>query len=116
MTKQVVMAVDVALVVVFSIIGVLSHSESLASRLVPVMWPFLVACLVAWAIMLLRHRPVGTIGAGVFVWLVTAFGGLALRAAAGGGTQFAFMVVTTVVTGLFLVGWRALFRKKLAAA
>ncbi|MEL4505813.1 DUF3054 domain-containing protein [Luteococcus sp. H138] len=115
MTKQVVLAIDLALVVLFSIIGVLSHSESLLSRLIPVVWPFLVACAIAWLIMLWRKRPVGTLGAGVFVWLVTAWGGLALRAATGGGTQTAFIVVTTVVTGLFLVGWRLLLSKKLTA-
>ncbi|GAB2470933.1 DUF3054 domain-containing protein [Luteococcus sediminum] len=114
MTKQVALAIDMVLVVVFSIIGVLSHDGDLANRLVPVAWPFLLACAVAWAILLLRRRPVGTVMAGVFVWLVTAWGGLALRAAVGGGTAFAFMVVTTVVTGLFLVGWRLIFRKKLA--
>ncbi|MFZ2261189.1 DUF3054 domain-containing protein [Luteococcus japonicus] len=113
MTKQVALALDLALVVLFSIIGVLSHSESLVSRLAPVVWPFLVACAVAWLILLWRHRPVGTLAAGVFVWLCTALGGLGLRAAAGGGTQTAFIIVTLVVTGIFLVGWRLLLRKKL---
>lgn len=115
MPKQLVLAVDVALVMLFALIGVLSHHESLASRWATVVWPFLVACLVAWAVLLWRRRPVGTVGSGVFVWLVTAWGGLALRVAAGGGFAVSFGIVTTVVTGIFLLGWRLLLRRRLAS-
>jgi len=40
------------------------------------------------------------------VWPVTVGLGLALRVATGGGFAWAFGLVTFVVLGLFLVGWR----------
>ncbi|WP_420175003.1 DUF3054 domain-containing protein [Luteococcus sp. OSA5] len=113
MSKQVVLAVDLVLVVIFSIMGVLSHSGSLVERLIPVAWPFLTACMVAWAILLLRRRDVGSLASGVFVWLVTVVGGLSLRVAAGSTAATAFIIVTAVTLALFLIGWRLLLRKKL---
>lgn len=112
MPKQTALVVDLALVCLFAAIGVLSHHESLTARWPVVVWPFLVACLVAWAVLLVRKRPVGTLDAGVFVWLVTAWGGLALRVAGGGGFQLSFGIVTTMFTGLFLLGWRALLGRR----
>lgn len=108
------MAVDLVLVVVFSIMGVLSHDGNLLDRLLPVSAPFLVACLVAWAILLLRRRPVGGLAAGVFVWLITVVGGLSLRVATGSTAATAFIIVTATTLALFLIGWRLLFRKKLS--
>ncbi|HIW30196.1 MAG TPA: DUF3054 domain-containing protein [Candidatus Luteococcus avicola] len=115
MQKQIVMLVDLVLVVVFAATGRASHSENILSGLVHTAWPFLVACMVAWAILLLRRRPVSTVGAGVFVWLVTAVGGLVLRMSSGTSAAWSFWIVATAVLGLLLVGWRAIFRKKLAA-
>lgn len=113
MSKQVVMGIDLVLVVLFAAIGRASHDENILSGLVRTAWPFLVACLVAWAILLLRRRPVGTLAAGVFVWLITAWGGLALRMATGTSAAASFWVVATVALGLFLVGWRLLARGRL---
>lgn len=113
MTKQLALAIDLVLVAVFAAIGVLSHHENLATRWPVAVWPFLVACLVAWAVLLLRHRPVGGMAGGVFIWLVTAWGGLALRAASHQGVALSFCIVATVVTGIFLLGWRLLARRRL---
>lgn len=115
MRKPAVMAVDLVLVIIFAAIGRASHHEAVFTGLARTAWPFVLACLVAWAVLLIRRRPVTTPGAGVFVWLVTAWGGLALRVASGTSAAFPFMVVATIVTGLFLVGWRVLLRRRLTA-
>jgi hypothetical protein len=40
------------------------------------------------------------------VWLVTVVLGLVLRVVTGGGFAWSFGVVTLIVLGVFLVGWR----------
>lgn len=114
MTKQVALALDLLLVVVFAAIGRASHREDVLTGLVATAWPFVVACLVGWAILLLRRRPVGSVASGIFLWLVTAWGGLGLRMATGTSAAPAFWVVTTIAVGLFLVGWRLLARRHVA--
>ncbi|GAA1393289.1 DUF3054 domain-containing protein [Luteococcus peritonei] len=116
MTKQVALAIDLVLVVVFAALGRASHQENIFAGLVHTAWPFLVACMVGWAILLLRRRPALTVASGVFLWLVTAWGGLALRMATGTSARVPFWIVTTVVLGLFLVGWRLLARRRVAQA
>ena len=49
--------------------------------------------------------PVRVHGSAV-VWLVTAVVGLALRVVTGGGFAWSFGLVTLVVLGTFLIGWR----------
>jgi hypothetical protein len=101
------LVVDLGFVLLFATVGRLSHEEGLAvSGVLGVAWPFAVALLVGW---LEAHRrsgwPVRLPGA-VTVWLLTAVLGLVLRVATGGGFAWSFGVVTLVVLGGFLVGWR----------
>jgi hypothetical protein len=42
------------------------------------------------------------------VWLTTVVLGLVVRVLAGGGFAWSFGVVTLVVLGVFLMGWRYL--------
>lgn len=114
MQKTTVLLVDLVLVVVFAAIGRASHDENVFAGLAKTALPFLVACGIAWAILLLRRRPVGTMASGVFIWLVTAWGGLALRMASGTSARWPFWIVATVALGVLLLGWRAVMRKKLA--
>lgn len=112
MQKQHFIIIDLILVAVFATIGRASHQESLApSGIFHTAWPFMTALLVAWAVMLLRKRPTATLGAGVFVWLVTVVGGMFLRRWAGDGTATAFIIVATIVLAVFLVGWRLIWTK-----
>lgn len=100
-------AVDVALVLLFATIGRFSHEEGLTvAGVLGVAWPFLVALCAGWV--LARRRsgwPVRMPGS-TTVWVVTAVLGLVLRVATGGGFAWSFGVVTLVVLGVFLVGWR----------
>lgn len=102
--------IDLVAVIVFALIGRASHDENPVLGLVHTAWPFVVACLVAWALVTWRRiEPMA--GAGfVFVWLVTAWGGLGLRLLSGTSARWPFWIVATVVTGLFLGGWRLVVR------
>jgi hypothetical protein len=98
---------DLAFVLLFATIGRASHAEGVtATGVIGVAWPFVAALLVGW---LVAHRrsgwPVRMPGS-TTVWLVTTVLGLVLRVATGGGFAWSFGVVTVVVLGVFLVGWR----------
>jgi len=103
----VALVVDLAFVLLFATIGRLSHEEGASVAGVHgVAWPFAAAQLVGW---LVAHRRSGwpvRIPGSATVWLVTAVLGLVLRVATGGGFAWSFGVVTLVVLGLFLIGWR----------
>ncbi len=58
-------------------------------------------------------RPV--VEAGPHVWVITVVGGLLLRVVSGGDAPIAFILVTTAVLALLLIGWRALLRKQIEA-
>ena len=103
----VALVVDLAFVLLFATIGRLSHEEGVTlAAVLGVAGPFVVALLVGW---LVAHRvsgwPVRMPGS-TTVWLVTVVLGLVLRVATGGGFAWSFGVVTLVVLGLFLIGWR----------
>ncbi|MGA4668452.1 DUF3054 domain-containing protein [Propionibacteriaceae bacterium Y1923] len=109
MGKQYAIVVDLALVVVFAVIGRASHGGSLGpGAIFGTAWPFLTACLVAWAVMLIRKRDHLGIGAGIFVWFITWAGGMFFRVSGGDTAAIPFVVVAAAVLALFLVGWRVL--------
>jgi peptidoglycan/LPS O-acetylase OafA/YrhL len=99
--------VDACLVLVFATVGRASHDEGLdVAGVLGVAWPFLGGLAVGWLVARRRGAwPVGLRG-GALVWLVTALGGLVLRVLAGGGFAWSFGLVTLLVLGIFLVGWR----------
>jgi hypothetical protein len=103
----VALVVDLAFVVLFATIGRASHDEGLTvGGVVGVAFPFAVALLVGWLAAQRRSGwPVRVPGSAT-VWLVTSVLGLALRVATGGGFAWSFGIVTLVVLGVFLVGWR----------
>lgn len=113
---------DVAVIAVFVLLGRNSHDEGLSpASVLTVAGPFLIAAAVSWAALLLWHRsvqgevsgptlaPLRTVWPdGVTVWLGTVVLGLVLRRFAfGDGTAIAFVIVTTAMLGVGLVGWRA---------
>lgn len=102
--------VDAVLVLIFAVIGRASHQEDPGGFLLTA-WPFLVALVVGHALAALMgsgpRRPWSLLW-GVTVWVVTVAGGMLLRIVAGDSAQVAFIIVATIVLGVFLVGWRAL--------
>ncbi|MFT4258521.1 DUF3054 domain-containing protein [Microbacterium sp.] len=102
--------VDAVLVLVFAVIGRASHSED-PLGLFATAWPFLVALLVGHVVAAVQGRRAPrpwTILWGAIVWVVTVVGGLLLRVATGSTAEPPFIIVATLVLGLFLIGWRAL--------
>ncbi|MGW8484309.1 DUF3054 domain-containing protein [Microbacterium sp. NPDC055903] len=119
-SPAVTIVIDAVLVVVFCLLGGLSHSlgePDAVARIVFSIWPFLAALIVVHGVALAVRVDASRVAVGVLIWLVTVAGGMALRAATGQGTAVAFIVVTAVVLALFLVGWRlvaAILRRRRA--
>lgn len=101
---------DAVLVLVFAVIGRASHDESPAGFLITA-WPFLVALLVGHLVAAAlpgRPRRPWTLLWGAVVWIVTVLGGILLRLSTGDTAEVPFIIVATIVLGVFLLGWRAL--------
>ncbi|WP_203417014.1 DUF3054 domain-containing protein [Jiangella ureilytica] len=100
---------DVALVLLFVLIGRRTHDDPLSLvGLARTAWPFAAGVAAGWVVAVLRRRPPAALVTGVTVWVATVAVGMLLRAASGQGTAVSFVVVATVVLGAFLVGWRGL--------
>ncbi len=105
-----VILIDLVLVVVFCVIGRLSHAEGIFGDLpgtLNTVWPFVVALLVAHGTLLLRRAHAERMLPGLVVWVVTVAGGLLLRVVSGQGTALPFIIVATLTLALLLLGWRA---------
>ena len=102
--------VDAVLVLVFAAIGRASHQEDPAGFLLTA-WPFLVALLLGHAAALLlpaRPRRPWSLPWGAVVWVVTVVVGMLLRLLSGDTAEVPFVIVATLVLGVFLLGWRGL--------
>jgi hypothetical protein len=108
--------VDAVLVVLFVAIGRSSHEEgSAVGGTLRVAAPFLLAVAVGWLLGRRRWATPLRIPFGVHLWGVTVALGMALRHwAFNRGTAPSFIVVTSIVLGVFLLGWRALAARLLA--
>jgi hypothetical protein len=102
-------AIDVVLVVVFVLIGRGSHDEgfSLLGSL-QTAWPFVAGLAVGWAATRAWRSPLGIRMPGIVVWITTVVIGMLLRFASGQGIAVSFIIVATIVLGVFLLGWRAI--------
>ncbi|BDI22505.1 DUF3054 family protein [Herbiconiux sp. L3-i23] len=97
-------AVDAALVAAFVLLGRRSHGEDLAGFATTFL-PFFAALQVGW---LLRSGLAATsVASGLIVWLTTTILGLLLRLATGDSAELPFVIVTVLVLGVLLLGWRA---------
>jgi hypothetical protein len=101
---------DAALVLLFAAIGRRSHAETGAVLgVLRTAWPFLAGTVLGWVVAVAwrRRAPLG-VRDGIPVWVCAVAAGMLLRVTSGAGTAFSFVVVATVVLGVFLLGWRAL--------
>jgi len=98
-------------VLAFVIIGRASHADGLApGGIASTAWPFLAGLCGGWLAVRAWRRPVSVAPAGLGAWLGAAGLGMVLRVAAGQGTAAAFVGVALGFLGLFLLGWRLVFR------
>jgi hypothetical protein len=98
---------DVCCVLVFVAIGRASHhaGETLAG-VASTSWPFLAGLAIGQVATMGWLRPFALLPTGVGVWLFTVAVGQVLRIVSGQGTALAFIVVSLLFLGLFLLGWR----------
>ncbi|WP_328350030.1 DUF3054 domain-containing protein [Mycobacterium sp. NBC_00419] len=102
------LAADVVLVVVFCTIGRRSHAEGLTlSGIAETAWPFLSGTLTGWLLARAWRAPTAVAPTGLIVWVSTVVIGMLLRKASSQGVAVSFVVVASLVTALFLLGWRA---------
>lgn len=111
MTRRTVVAAlaDIVAIVVFVAIGRRNHNEGEAvDAILTVTAPFLIALAVGWIAARAWTRPMQVETAFV-IWPITVAIGMVLRNLVfDRGTALPFIIVATVVTGVFLVGWRML--------
>jgi hypothetical protein len=107
---------DVCCVLVFVVIGRANHhaGETVAG-VASTAWPFLVGLAVGEVAIRGWRRPLALIPTGAAVWLATVAVGQVLRVLAGQGTALAFIVVSLLFLGLFLLGWRLAARRVFAS-
>jgi hypothetical protein len=113
MTRKagVALLADVVFVLVFAAIGRHNHEESSALvGIAKTAWPFLVGLALGWVAMRAWRRPTAIWPEGAVVWVSTVAAGMVLRVVSGADTAFSFIVVATIVLGVFLLGWRAVVR------
>lgn len=99
---------DVLLVLVFVVIGRSSHAEGLTvAGIAETWWPFLAGLAVGWLVTAAWRNPLRILWPGVGIWIVTVGVGMLFRVVGAQGVQLSFVIVATVVLGVFLLGWRA---------
>jgi hypothetical protein len=100
---------DVALVLVFVLIGRGSHDEGFSFLgTLDTLWPFLAGLVIGWLAARAWRRPTIVLRAGVPVWIATVAFGMLFRVISGQGIAVSFVIVAAVVLGIFLLGWRAI--------
>jgi peptidoglycan/LPS O-acetylase OafA/YrhL len=102
------LGIDVACVLVFCAVGRRSHDEDLnVAGIATTAWPFLSGTVLGWLLSRAWRRPSALYPTGVVVWLCTVIVGMLLRKVTSAGVAGSFIVVAATVTGLLLLGWRA---------
>ena len=98
---------DVCCVLIFVVIGRANHhaGDALAG-VISTSWPFLAGLAAGELATRVWRQPFAPVPTGVGVWLATVALGQVLRVLAAQGTAPAFVVVSLLVLGLFLLGWR----------
>ena len=65
-----------------------------------------VPIVVGWLVARAWRSPLRIVPTGLILWISTVVIGMLLRLASDQGVQLSFVIVTSVVLGVFLVGWR----------
>ena len=101
-------AADVICVIAFVAVGRRNHAEGVTLvGIAETAWPFVTGTVVGWLVSRGWRHPITPVPTGVIIWVCTVVVGMALRVASGEGIAFSFIMVATLVTGVLLVGWRA---------
>lgn len=100
---------DLLIAMVFVSIGLVQHGTALTTQNVFwVGWPFAVGVLLGHLAIRAWRAPFALWPQGVFVWAITIAAAMMLRTLVGEGTDLSFVLVAAGVTGVLMLGWRAL--------
>ena len=98
---------DICCVLVFVVIGRANHhAGETAAGVASTAWPFLAGLAAGEVATRGWRRPLALVPTGAGVWAGTVIGGQLLRVVSGQGTALAFIIVSVLFLGLFLLGWR----------
>jgi hypothetical protein len=111
---------DFFAVLVFAFIGRMNHAEGLSLHgLFSTTWPFALGAAIGWSLAYLYahmradhgfdypFHPERVFPDGVLVWVGAVAIGMILRQQFHQGVALSFIIVATIVLGVFLLGWRA---------
>ncbi|MCV7225693.1 DUF3054 domain-containing protein [Mycolicibacterium komossense] len=105
------LAIDIACVLVFCAIGRRSHDEGITlAGVAQTAWPFLSGTAAGWLLSRGWRQPTAIVPTGVSVWVATVIIGMLLRKASSQGVAVSFVIVASLVTAAFLLGWRLVGR------
>ncbi len=108
------LGLDLLVVLVFAVIGRLSHAEGADPAGIGLTaWPFVVALVGTTVALLGMKRPTEQFLNGVIVWAGTLGFGMWIRTNAGDGVQPSFVVVAGIFLAITMLGWRLLARRRL---
>ena len=105
-TPVLAFVVDLVLVLVFVLIGRGSHDEDPIGGALGTLWPFAIGLVVGWLVARAWKSPLRIAPTGLILWISTVVIGMLLRLASDQGVQLSFVIVTSVVLGVFLLEWR----------
>ncbi len=105
-------SIDTVFVLIFAIMGRLSHHEEMSpAGILTTLWPFWLGLALGHVIAYRWHRPFAVNWTGIVLWASTVVFGTLFRAISGQGLAVSFVIVTALVLGVFLLGWRSLFQR-----
>ncbi|ADG98467.1 conserved hypothetical protein [Segniliparus rotundus DSM 44985] len=98
---------DAASLLVFAAIGRHSHHKhDDVFGVLGTAWPFLVGAAVGWAISRGWRAPRAIAPTGLAVWVCAVCVGMLLRVLDRQGVAWSFLLVASIATAVFLLGWR----------
>ena len=113
MNRSIALLVDILAIALFAFLARLAHQTDdmplTVGGWLSTWWPFLVGVLLSWAFIVgLRLDAHRMFPAGLMTWVITVVVGLGVWAVRNGDIpHWSFVLVATVMSGLLLLGWRA---------
>ncbi len=116
MKRSTTLIVDIIAIAVFALLARIAHQTDTmplnVAGWLSTWWPFLVGVFLSWGLLgALKVEGYRVFPAGVLTWVVTVVVGLGIWSLRNGDLpHWSFVLVATVMSGLLLLGWRAVAR------
>lgn len=108
------LGIDVVAIFVFAVLARLAHNTEsdpfTFMNILDTWWPFLIGVVLAHVLAaVVKKHPEPVAPGGVLVWVVTVVVGLGIWAIRNAAMpHWSFILVATIMSGLLLLGWRAI--------